>query len=189
MLSITIPATAGEQLWDERKEEFVYRNADKERKLQLEHSLVSISKWEAKWNKAFLSEKTRKSMTNEQALDYIKCMTITQNVNPFVYERLTKENMDEIERYMNAPMTAVYLPKKPQNGGAKDVVTSELIYYWMISYQIPVEFEKWHLNRLMALIRVFDMKNSKGSNRSQKQLISDYAQLNAERRKAWGTKG
>ena len=190
MLQIVIPATKGEQLWDEKNEVFIYRGPDVERKLQLEHSLVSISKWESKWNKAFLSDRTRKSFTEEQAVDYIRCMTITQNVNPCVYKRLTSENMAEIEKYMNAPMTATVLPNRSgNNAGPKDTPTSELIYYWMISYGIPMQCEKWHLNRLLALIRVFEMKNSKGTKRSQNQLINDYARLNAQRRRDWKTRG
>lgn len=190
MLQIVIPATKGEQLWDEKNEVFVYRGEDVERKLQLEHSLVSIRKWETKWNKAFLSEKTKKTLTNEEAVDYIRCMTITQNVNPTVYDRLTSENMAEIEKYMNSPMTAVALTNRPRNNtGPKDVVTSELIYYWMISYGIPIQCEKWHLNSLLALIQVFNMKNSNGPKRNQRQLISDYARINAQRRKEWKTRG
>ena len=138
MLKITVPAA---EFWDEIHEEFVYK---KEQALQLEHSLVSLSKWESKWNKAFLGKQEK---TDEEILDYVRCMTLTQNVDPEVYTRLSAENYAAINAYIEAPMTATCLIEDKQTRGNKETVTSELIYYWMISYNIPVEFQKWHLNR------------------------------------------
>ncbi|MGB4293547.1 MAG: hypothetical protein WBJ37_11785, partial [Bacteroidales bacterium] len=145
MLQITIPAV---ELWDERKQEFV---TTKEQTLQLEHSLVSISKWESKWCKPFLSKQEK---TSEETLDYIKCMTITQNVDPEVYNYLTNKNIEEINNYINAPMTATYFSDEKTSKTSREQVTAELIYYWMIALNIPFECQKWHLNRLLTLIKV-----------------------------------
>lgn len=180
MLHITIPAT---EMWDPVKEEFSYT---KEQTLQLEHSLVSLSRWESKWCKPFLSSEKN----SEETMDYIKCMTITQNVNPDVYHRLTKENIQQINDYIGAPMTATTFSNEKNAKKNKEIVTSELIYYWMISYQIPFECEKWHLNRLITLIRVCGVKNAPpGKKRSQKDLASYYASLNKQRRAQLNSKG
>lgn len=181
MLSITIPAT---ELWDETQEAFV---SVKEQTLRLEHSLVSLSKWESKHRKSFISNKDK---TAEEVLDYVKCMTITQNVDPIVYSCLTRANVDEINEYIALPMTAVYFPDDPNGGRTSgDKVTAELIYYWMIAQNIPFECEKWHLNKLIALIRVCSMKNSGGQSMSKSDIYSRNRTLNAARRKKHNTKG
>lgn len=180
MLQITIPST---ELWDEQKEEFVYT---KEKTLQLEHSLVSISKWESKWNKSFLSSKEK---TTEEIIDYIRCMTITQNVDPEIYTRLSNRTIQQIYDYINAPMTATVFSDTGQKGGNRDVITSELIYYWMIALNIPFECQKWHLNRLLTLIRVCEIKNAPPKKMSKRETMSRNAALNAARRKKYNTKG
>lgn len=182
MLRITIPAS---ELWDEEKEEFII--AAKEQILQLEHSLVSLSKWESKWCKAFFSKEKK---TQEETIDYIKCMTITQNVNPEVYDRLTNSNIEAIEKYIEAPMTAtVFYNDNASQGGRKEQVTSELIYYWMISLNIPMECQKWHINRLLTLIRVCNIKNTPPKKRSRREITSQYARLNASRRNKMNSSG
>lgn len=180
MLQITIPSV---ELWDEEKKEF---SNTKEQVLQLEHSLVSVSKWESKWCKTFLS---RKDKTYEETLDYIKCMTITQNVNPDVYKYLTKENIEQINSYISAPMTATWFSEENQGGTNREQVTSELIYYWMISFNIPFECQKWHLNRLLTLIRVCSVKNKSPKKMSKGEIMSRNAALNAARRKQLNTRG
>lgn len=180
MLQITIPAV---EQWDERKQEFV---TTKEQTLQLEHSLVSISKWESKWCKAFL---TKQEKTIEETLDYIKCMTITQNVDPEVYNYLTNENIEEINKYIEAPMTATYFSDDKTAKPSREQITAELIYYWMIALNIPFECQKWHLNRLLTLIRVCNIKNQPPKKRSRKEIMSRNAALNAARRKQLNTKG
>lgn len=180
MLRITVPAA---EFFDEVREEFVYA---KEVTLQLEHSLVSLSKWESKWNKAFLGKQEK---TDEEILDYVRCMTLTQNVDPEVYTRLSAQNYAAINAYIEAPMTATYFSEDKQSKGNREVVTSELIYYWMISYNIPVEFQKWHLNRLLTLIRVCNIKNSPPKKRSKRDLMRRNAALNAARRNRLGSKG
>lgn len=180
MLRITIPAA---EFWDEVNEEFIYT---KEQTLQLEHSLVSLSKWESKWCKAFLGKQDK---TDEEILDYVKCMTITQNVDPEVYTRLTAANYKEINAYIEAPMTATYFSDDKLTKGGREVVTAELIYYWMIAFNIPVEFQKWHLNKLLTLIRVCNIKNSPPKRRSKREIMKRNAALNAARRKQWNSRG
>lgn len=179
MLQIIVPAT---EQWDEIKQEFVYT---KETTLQLEHSLVSLSKWESKWCKPFLS---KEDMTAEETIDYIRCMTITQNVNPEVYTCLSDENIAQVYDYIQAPMTATFFRK--ENGPpSREIITSELIYYWMIALNIPFECQKWHLNRLLTLIRVCNIKNQPAKRRSQREIMEYNTALNEARRKKLNSKG
>ena len=180
MLKIIIPA---DEQWDEAKQEFIY--TQKEQTLLLEHSLVSISKWESKWHKAFLPKNDK---TFEETIDYIRCMTISPNVDQNVYNRLTMKNIKDINEYINDPMTAVYFPKENKSG-VRDTVTSELIYYDMIALNIPFECQKWHLNRLLALIKVCELKSRSQKKMSRGDILSRNAALNAARRKKLGTKG
>lgn len=180
MLRITIPAT---ELWDEEKNQFV---AFKGQTLQLEHSLVSVSKWESKWNKAFLTDKPK---TSEETLDYIKCMTLTQNVSADAYRYLSQDNIEQINKYISSPMTATYFSDQKHKRGSNEVTTSELIYYWMIALNIPFECEKWHLNRLLTLIRVCSIKNAPSKKMSQREILSQNAAINAARRKRLNSKG
>ena len=182
MLRITVPAV--KDAWDESKQEFV---SVKEQTLQLEHSLVSLSKWESKWCKPFYS---KKSKTSEEVIDYIRCMTITQNVKPETYKFLTEDNIEQINKYIEAPMTATTFaePRKSKTINGEQV-SAELIYYWMIALNIPFECEKWHINRLLTLIHVCNIKNQPPKKMSQKQIMSRNAALNAARRKQLNTKG
>ena len=183
MLRIIIP---GDEQWDSSREEFVQSRKDQH--LQLEHSLVSISKWEAKWCKPFIR---REPMTDEELIDYVKCMTLTQNVDPEAYRFLTNENVEQINAYINAPMTATWFNE--ENGkskkGSGEQVTSELIYYWMIALNIPFECQKWHLNRLLTLIKVCNVKNQPPKKMSKKDILSRNAALNAARKQQLNTKG
>lgn len=180
MLKIIVPAA---EYFDEINEVFIYK---KEQHLQLEHSLVSLSKWESKWNKAFLGKQEK---TKEEILDYVRCMTLTQNVDPEVYSRLSAENYAAINQYIEAPMTATRFYEDKTQKGNKDTVTSELIYYWMIAYNIPVEFQKWHLNRLLTLIRVCNVKNSPPKKRSKREMYQRNAALNAANKRRFNSKG
>ena len=181
MLYITIPAT---ELWDELNQEFIITKATT---LQLEHSLVSISKWEAKWQKPFL---TKEPKTSEEILDYIKCMTLTQNVNPTTYDRLSYQNVTEINNYVESAMTATTITERNKNNaGNSEQITSELIYYGMIALNIPFECQKWHLNRLLTLIRVCNIKNQPPEKRSKRDIMSRNAALNAARRQQLNSKG
>lgn len=179
MLNITIPK---QELYDEKHNTFIYID---EKNICLEHSLVSISKWESKYQKPFLSNENK---TVQETIDYVRCMTITQNVDPIIYNGLSDDNIKKINDYISNPMTATtfYEYKKPIN--KKETITSELIYYWMISLNIPMECQRWHLNRLLTLIRIFNVKNN-SEKLSKREINSRNAALNAARRKALHTRG
>ena len=180
MIEITIP---GQEFFDESSQEFIYTEPAK---LQLEHSLISISKWEQKWHKSYLSNKTK---TLEESLDYIRCMCINK-VKPEVFKFLTAENLKEIDDYIGDPMTAVYFFDNKDDESHTESVTNELIYYWMISNNIPFDpCEKWHLNRLIALIRVCALKNTPPKKMSRSQILSRNKALNEARCKRLNTKG
>ena len=180
MLQITIPQT---ELWDESKQEFV---SLKEQTLRLEHSLVSLSKWESKWNKSFLSSREK---TYEETIDYIKCMTLTPNVKPEVYRGLTKSNIEQINKYIEAPMTATSFVEDKRGTGSRATITSELIYYWMIALNIPFECQKWHLNRLLTLIRVCEIKSQPPKKMSNREIMNRNSSLNSARKKQLNTRG
>ena len=185
MLKITVKPR---ELWDESTEQFIVN--DKETILQLEHSLVSVSKWESKYCKPFYARDEKQAVkSNEEILYYIKCMTITQNVSDEIYSCLSNENIKDIKDYIDAPMTATTFNNLDKNTRNREVITSELIYYWMIALNIPMECQKWHLNRLLTLIRICNVKNTPPKKISKRDLASKYAALNAARRKQFHTNG
>lgn len=192
MLKITIPAKPAEpdmELYDDVKEEFFTvpgRPATKEYTLQLEHSLVSLAKWESKWCKPFLSAK---KLTEEETIDYIRCMTLTQNIPPDAYTNITDDNVREVSDYIDSPMTATTFSDNGKGKGSREIITAELIYYWMIALNIPPEYQKWHLNRLLTLIRVCNIKNTPPKKMSKRALMSRNASLNAARRQQLNTNG
>lgn len=181
MLQIAVPIT--KEGWDEEKEEFIKPQV---KILQLEHSLISLSKWESRWCKPFLSSIEK---TDEEIMDYIKCMTITQNVDPDLYNHLTAENIDDINTYIYAPMTATTFSEDKTSKANREIITSELVYFWMVSLQIPFECQKWHLNRLLTLIRVCNVKNQPPKKMNKRDVMNRNAALNAARRKQLNTKG
>lgn len=180
MLKIIIPGT---ETFNDATQLF---NTTSDKELQLEHSLVSVSKWEAKWEKRFLDKQER---TTEEVIDYVKCMTLTQNVDQELYNNLTNHNIEQIKRYIDAPMTATVFYDDKRSKGSNEKVSSELIYYWMISFNIPFECQKWHFNRLLTLIRVCNVKNQPKKKRSKREILSRNAELNASRLKQLNTKG
>lgn len=183
MLEITLPTI---EHWDEKKEEFV--TFKKQLTLQFEHSLVSLSKWESKYCKPFLGKREK---TDEEILDYIKFMTLTQNVKDDTYDRLvnTPGAMEKINGYINAPMTATTFVEDRSGKSSSEQITAELIYYWMIALQIPVEFQKWHLNKLLTLIRVCNIKNQPPKKMKPQDVNARNAALNAARQRQLNTKG
>lgn len=178
MLELTI---SGTEAWNEGKQEFVYT---KPCVLTLEHSLISVSKWESKWHKPYLSAK---KLTLEESIDYIKCMTIGKIPDQSVYDCLSRDDFSKINDYISDPMSATYF-KKNGPGGSNEKIVSELIYYWMISLGIPFECEKWHLNRLLALIQVCNRKNNP-TKMSSRELAERNAAINKARRAATHSKG
>lgn len=198
MLHITIPAM--DQEWDEINEVFV---TIPETHLQLEHSLISISKWESKFHKAFISDKEK---TKEELLYYIECMTITQSVDEEVYKYIPEEELKKIQDYIEDDHTAVCfcgldLDGNPKPGTKKEVITSEVIYYYMVALNIPFECQKWHLGRLMTLIKVCNEKNKEAEDRAagkkkkrltikeQNDLARQYDRINEERKRQLGVTG
>lgn len=179
MLQIAIPS---HEYFDEVKNEFVMV---KGQVIQLEHSLVSISKWESKWNKPFLSKDKK---TVDEFLDYVRCMTLTQNVNPMLYKNINQSIADQIMAYIEAPMSATWFHEE-RGPKSREIITSELIYYWMVALQIPFECQKWHLNRLMTLIKICNIKNAPKKKMSRSEIYSRNAALNAARRKSVGSAG
>lgn len=177
MLQITIPA---QEIWNENLN--VFENS-KETTLQLEHSLISISKWESKWHKPFLLD--TEQHTQEEMLDYVNCMVLTHVYDPDVLNFLTVENWSQINDYINDKMTATTFSKLPpgQGGHSKnEILTSELIYYYMIALGIPFECQKWHLARLLTLIEVCSRKNAPSKKMGKKATLQNYAALNRARR-------
>lgn len=153
--------------------------------LTLEHSLVSISKWESKWHKHFLNNKDK---TEEEIFDYLRCMTITQNVNPEIYKYIPIDEIEKVKTYIEDPMTATRIKHNDKSGRGK-ILTAEVIYFYMFSYNIPIDLEKWHLNRLLTLIDVFNEENKPKKKKSPQQTISEYAALNAARRARFNSAG
>lgn len=180
MLTITIPES---EQWNEIEERFV---STKKQTIQLEHSLVSIYKWESKWHIPFISKEPK---TAEQTIDYIKCMTITQNVSSDVYLNITPDIYKQIEEYIDDPMTATWFSKDSNTKSSREIITAEKIYYWMIALKIPFECQKWHLNKLLTLIRVCEAENRPKKKMSRREIMRRNTALNAARRKKLNTKG
>lgn len=172
------------EVFDEKTNRF---SVIKGQEICLEHSLVSISKWESKWKKPFIDPRNPKK-TDEEWFDYIKCMTVTQNVNPAVYNGITTEQFAQIFKYIDDPMTATWFNDK-QKRPSREIITNELVYYWMIELGIPMECQKWHFNRLMTLIKVVSEKRKPPKKYGKRELYSKNAALNAARRAAMNSRG
>jgi hypothetical protein len=177
MLTLVVPET---ELFDEVRNEFIFV---KEQKLTLEHSLLSLSKWESKWHKPFLSKKEK---TREETLDYLRCMTIN-SVDEEVYACLTPKMIERVDVYIGDSMTATTFSDKKRP--SHETITAELIYYWMVALNIPFECQKWHLNRLLTLVEVCSIKNQPPKKMSPRAIMQRNAALNASRRKALHSKG
>ena len=181
MLTIHIPKT---ELFDDSKNEFIYV---KEQTLTLEHSLRSLAKWESKWHIPYIS---REEKTAEQTLDYIRCMTITQNVKPEVYNCIPYSEFKKITDYINDPMTATTIKEDPHAPKSRQIITAEILYYDMVALNIPFECERWHLNRLIMLIQVCNEMNKTDKKKiGGKELAMRNKALNAARKKRLNTHG
>ena len=183
-LTVTIPA---KEYYDAKQNLFF---ETKEQTLTLEHSLISISLWEAKWKQPFLGPQAK---TPEQTIDYIRCMTINKNVDPMVYQAIPMNVVKTIQNYIEDPMTATTFSSfgdKNENKSKKNkITTSEELYYDMAALGIPFECEKWHLNRLITLLKIGSIKNQPPKKMSKREIMSRNKALNESRRRAMHTTG
>jgi hypothetical protein len=179
MLRVQIVMTEG---FDEVTSEFV---ASETFELDLEHSLLSLSKWESKWELPFLSSSEK---TEEQVVDYIRAMCLSDSVPETVFSKFSVENYEEINKYINARMSATWFSDK-DSGRNREVITAELIYYWMIALGIPFECQEWHLNRLLTLVKVCNLKNAPKKKMTSAEAGQRNRELNAQRRRESGSKG
>ena len=180
MLTITVGST---QSFDDEKQEFVDEGGVE---LQLEHSLVSLSKWESEFEKPFLGKEAK---TTEEILSYVRYMLLTQNPPEDFSQKLSKENLEAINAYIERKMTATWFSDQPGAPSSREVITAELIYYWMTVFNIPFECETWHLNRLFTLIRICNVKQAKPKKMSRAEIAARNRELNAQRKSQLGTKG
>ena len=181
MLTIIVP---GVESYDENLDQFVSIG---DLTLELEHSLVSLSKWESKFEKPFLGKSEK---TTDEVLDYIRCMVVTPNPPEEFLDKLSKENLEEVNVYIDRKMTATWFSEAPgAPKTSREVITSELVYYWMTVFHIPFECETWHLNRLFTLIRICNLKQEKPKKMSRAEVAARNRELNAQRKAQLGTKG
>ena len=175
----------GEEFFNEETQEFTTVGSTE---VELEHSLVSLSKWESKWQIPFMGDQEK---TDEMLLDYIKCMILTPGDPDEIVAQFSQSNVTEIQDYIQSPQTATTFGKEKPGStrGPKEIITAELIYYWMTAFQIPFECQHWHLNRLFTLIRVANVKNSKTEKMPRHEQARQYRDLNEERKRKLGTKG
>lgn len=183
MIEIIIPNK--DDIWDESRNMFI---TTKGAKIQLEHSLISLRKWESKWHKSFLATKEK---TYEEIIDYIRCMTLTANVDQNVYYLIPPEELKRVIEYINDPYTATWFSDKSNmpSSGKREIVTAEIIYYWMITLNVPSEYQKWHLNQLLTLIKVISIKNSPKKKMGKRDQAAQTAALNKARRAKYNSKG
>lgn len=180
MLEITIPKV---EFFDEETNTFKNYEAHK---IVLEHSLVSLSKWESKWEIPFLDNKPK---TTEQMVDYIRMMTISSEIPPEIYYNLSEENVDAVGEYIHSKQTATWFNESGNSKGPREVITSEVIYYWMVNWSIPFECQHWHLNRLLTLIKVCGEKNQPEKKLSKSDIAARNRRLNEERKAKYNTSG
>jgi hypothetical protein len=180
MLTITVGA---EDVFDEGTDTFRTQGGFE---LQLEHSLVSLSKWESEYEKPFLGKEGK---TPEEILDYVRCMLLTPNPPGDFLQKLSKENLEAINTYIERKMTATWFSEQPGAPKSREIITSELIYYWMTVFNIPFECETWHLNRLFTLIRIANIKQAKPRKLSKAEIAARNRELNAQRKAQLGTRG
>lgn len=181
MLRITIE---DDELFDDEKQEFV--NGPVLAVIDLEHSLISVSKWESKHQKPFLAKGEK---TSDEIFDYLKAMIMTPDVDPDILYRCSQKNIDAIQQYIDSPQSATTFGNMPNRRGPGETITSELVYYWMVQFNIPFECQEWHINRLFSLIRICNIKNAKPTKMNKHEVAMRNRELNAQRRAQLNTSG
>ena len=186
-ITIVIPK---QELYDEKTQEFI--NIEEDVSITLEHSLVSISKWESKWHKIYLDPD--KKIDEEEALDYVRCMTVNRNVDPIVYNALTQDNIKDINEYINNPMTATTFRQSQVKKSTRrtELQSSELLYYYMFKLGVPKECEKWHINRLMTLLHIYTIKDANenpNKKLSRSETMARYKEINRRNKERFHTRG
>lgn len=179
MLKITIPKS---EQFDEATSEFIHLP---EVTVELEHSLVSLSKWESKWEKPFLGDEPK---TDEETVDYILFMSLDENLPEEVVTRFTIADFNKVTEYIQASMTATWF-KEERSKPSREIITSEIIYYWMIQNNVPVEFQHWHLNRLITLLKVCSHKNKPPEKMNPRDAAAKQRALNEARKAKYNTSG
>ena len=174
---------SGDEVYDELTSEFKTINL---KTVELEHSLLSLSKWESKYEKPFLSTTEK---TNEEVIEYVKLMIISPDVPENIVDEMSQKNLDDINDYINSKQSATTFGLMPETKGKGETITAELIYYWMVTFNIPFECENWHINRLFSLIRICNIKNSKPKKMSRQEIAQRNRALNEQRRKELNTSG
>ena len=176
MFELTIGAT---EHFNQETSEFEMLNGVT---IELEHSLFALSKWESKFEIPFLNND---NLTDEQMMYYIQCMTITKNVDPKLYGSLSEANIITVNEYLNKKHTATWFSEHGNGPGRRtsnEIVTSELIYFWLTACQIPFECEHWNLKRLLTLIQVCNEKNKPQKKMDRKTMMNKHRSVNASRR-------
>lgn len=180
MLKIIVP---GIELFDDERQVFI---TEDESVLELEHSLVSLSKWEETWEKPFLGDAKK---TPEEILGYVQAMCVTPDVSPEVFRRLTEENVQAINNYVDAKMTATWFSSATGSAPSREIITSEIIYHWMFALKVPMECQNWHLSKLFTLIKVINEKRNPPKKMTQREIMEQNRRLNAQRRAELKTSG
>lgn len=180
MLTIMVELQEG---FDQNTQEFV---AAKEYELHLEHSLVSLSKWESQWEKPFLGLDKK---STDETLSYVRCMALNEDVPPEVWTKLSVSNVKEINVYIDSKQTATTFNDVSERKGGREIITAEIVYYWMIALTIPFECQHWHLNRLLTLVRVCNLKNAPAKTMGRREAVDMQRRLNAERKARLNTTG
>lgn len=186
MLKLTVPSEV-QEVYNEKTSKFQQITVDAV-PVTLEHSLHTVSMWEAKYKKPFMSDLESHKKTDDEMTDYVRMMVLDE-ISDAIFTNLLQYNLKEVNDYIADPHTATTVKERKQNSGVDEMVTAEVIYYWMFSSQIPLECEHWHLNKLMMLIRVFAAKNAKPEKMSTADIAARNRELNAQRRAKMKSKG
>lgn len=189
MFQITISEKPAREYFNESTNEFISLPGHKAFQLQLEHSLISLSKWESKWKKPFLNSNSKSGLTKEEIIDYVRCMTINGGVPEDAYKFIDDNELKQILDYMGDSHTATTIYDRRSQPHRNEKITSELIYYWMIRCEIPQAYEKWHLNRLLTLIKICNIKGGPEQKMSKQSIYNQNRELNAKRRASMHSRG